>query len=359
MILNTVYKLKHDKKLRIAFFGGSITQGAGASDPEKYSYRAKTLKWFREKYPSADITEIYAAIGGTGTAYGVFRCETDVLKYNPDLVFVEFAVNDNGDSYEKVLLQTKTIFKKILDHNPYADIVILFSSAEEVMEYVEKGIEFTARSAQTAAAHAYGIPTVDHGAALHAHIRRSGRDVCEFIPDTLHPNDEGYDVISKCIISRLEEMTSCDAPDSLTKKAVPNESYPYEGAYIADPSTLTNLKCDGFELKEASANERFEKYLSASALGSSFSFDFEGTAFGFIWAPGFFSADVSVQIDGEAPICALTWDYEDRSFLRFERALFAKNLPCGKHHVKITADHEPANDSSEEIVGISGILLCR
>ena len=49
MLRNTVYKLKNDKSLRVAYFGGSITEGAGSSDPEKYCYRAKFTKYLKEK----------------------------------------------------------------------------------------------------------------------------------------------------------------------------------------------------------------------------------------------------------------------------------------------------------------------
>ena len=31
MLENTLYRLKHDKKLTVGYFGGSITEGAGAS----------------------------------------------------------------------------------------------------------------------------------------------------------------------------------------------------------------------------------------------------------------------------------------------------------------------------------------
>ena len=53
MLNNTAYKLKNDKKLRVAYFGGSITEGAGASDPTKTCYRAMTTAWFKAKYPDA------------------------------------------------------------------------------------------------------------------------------------------------------------------------------------------------------------------------------------------------------------------------------------------------------------------
>src|SRR4051794_25762964 len=41
------------KPVSVVFFGGSLTWGDGASDPEKTSYRALMEKFLREKYPLA------------------------------------------------------------------------------------------------------------------------------------------------------------------------------------------------------------------------------------------------------------------------------------------------------------------
>src|SRR5436305_1822958 len=64
-------KLKAGQDTTIAYFGGSITAAAG--------YRVKTLKWFRDTYPQTKITEVNAAIGGTGSDLGAFRCNGDVI----------------------------------------------------------------------------------------------------------------------------------------------------------------------------------------------------------------------------------------------------------------------------------------
>src|SRR5580658_3240108 len=53
---NTFARLKAGKEVRIAYFGGSITAQEG--------WRVKTLKWFRDTWPNAKITEINATIGG-------------------------------------------------------------------------------------------------------------------------------------------------------------------------------------------------------------------------------------------------------------------------------------------------------
>ena len=75
MLNNTAYCLKERKKLNIGYFGGSVSEGAGASDPEKTSWRAIISQWFRRRYPEAEITTIQAAIGGTGTDLGVYRVD--------------------------------------------------------------------------------------------------------------------------------------------------------------------------------------------------------------------------------------------------------------------------------------------
>ena len=72
MLRNTKFKLTHEQKLTIGYFGGSITDGTGASDMEKTSYRALVTKWFSETYPEARISDFNASIGGTGTGTGRF-----------------------------------------------------------------------------------------------------------------------------------------------------------------------------------------------------------------------------------------------------------------------------------------------
>lgn len=77
---NAFGKVQRDRQLTIGYFGGSITEGAGASDAAKTSWRSLTTSWFRKQFPNAQITEINAAIGGTGSPLGAFRTQTDLLR---------------------------------------------------------------------------------------------------------------------------------------------------------------------------------------------------------------------------------------------------------------------------------------
>jgi hypothetical protein len=69
---NVLEKLRAGGEVRIAYFGGSITAQEG--------WRVKTLKWFQEQFPKAKVSEINAAIGGTGSDLGAFRFRQDVLE---------------------------------------------------------------------------------------------------------------------------------------------------------------------------------------------------------------------------------------------------------------------------------------
>lgn len=359
MLKNTLYKLANDKNLRIAYFGGSITEGAGASDATKTCYRALVTEYFKNKYPDCDITEIYAAIGGTGTSYGMYRVVPDVIAHSPDLTFVEFAINDYGDNYDNIRCQTETIIRKLLISNPNMDIILLFSTSEEVIEAVERGDEFDSRSAQLTAAHHYNIPTIDHGAALHAAIRKSGRPVTDFIPDTLHPGDLGYRVMTDCIIEKLEKALAEEVPQALVPHEIPSPDAPkvYDNARLVPVTSLDALNMCGFELKKAPENERFPEYLAARDGGASFSFEFEGEALGFAWVGGYCSNDLSVSIDGGEPITARSWDHALRSFHRMQNAVFAKGLPTGSHTVTVTVIGDSREDLSE-LCGIAGVFLC-
>jgi hypothetical protein len=81
-------------EIKVAYFGGSITAQNG--------WRPKTLAHFQKTWPAAKFSEINAAIGGTGSDLGVFRLHQDVLVKKPDLLFVEFAVNDGGAAPDQI-----------------------------------------------------------------------------------------------------------------------------------------------------------------------------------------------------------------------------------------------------------------
>ena len=104
-------KARAKEPISVVFFGGSLTYGANASNPDTTSWRGLMMDYLIKKYPNTPIHFHDGAIGGTGSDLGMFRLQRDVLSKKPDLVFYDFTVNDGADgtdiehlaSYEGIL----------------------------------------------------------------------------------------------------------------------------------------------------------------------------------------------------------------------------------------------------------------
>ena len=358
MFDNTFYKAAHDKKLTVGYFGGSITEGAGASDASKTSWRARVTDWFRTNYPDADVTEIQAAIGGTGSDLGMYRYDIDLLAKKPDLVFIEFAVNDSWMAYDAILSQTEAIYRKIRKHSAYTDIVCIITTTKTITDGLEKGGEFTARSAHSVIAHRYDTPVIDVGNLLHFEVLKTGGDFLKFTTDTVHPNDDGYAIYTDCITAYLKQWAD-RADGAYTAHAMPAPvcEKVYENACMTECTAADSYTADGFAFVGKSLCGRYPSYIEATVPGSSFSFTFTGENCGFYWMLAKDSGDALVSVDGGEELSLRSWDHYCKSFNRAGPAFFAKGLPYGKHSVTVRVADTKADESEGTVLRIGALLI--
>jgi lysophospholipase L1-like esterase len=83
----------------ICAIGGSITAGEVAPwyDIDK-TFVGRTFNWFRNTFPKSTFELHNAAISGTETSLAAQRVGAFITTYKCDIMIVEFAVNDNGNS---------------------------------------------------------------------------------------------------------------------------------------------------------------------------------------------------------------------------------------------------------------------
>ena len=99
-IQKVLEKARAGEDITIAYIGGSITEGLDVKPAERYV----TLSYheFEENYCSGGkVTCVNAGLSGTPSNLGCIRLQRDVLDHTPDIVFVEFAVNDSQDIMQK------------------------------------------------------------------------------------------------------------------------------------------------------------------------------------------------------------------------------------------------------------------
>ncbi len=152
---NVLQKLRQDREVRIGYLGGSITAAPG--------WRVKSMKWFQEQYPKVKVSEINAAIGGTGSDLGVFRLQQDTLRHQPDLLFVEFAVNDGGAAPDRIIKAMEGIVRQTWRADPATDICFVYTISLPVLEDALAGRYQRSATAMEHVAGHYGIPTIHLG----------------------------------------------------------------------------------------------------------------------------------------------------------------------------------------------------
>lgn len=152
---NFMAKLKAGKQVNILYLGGSITAQNG--------WRILSEKWFQKQYPKAKVKGISAAIGGTGSDLGVFRLKGDVLEHKPDLLFVEFAVNDYGAPPERIKRCMEGIVRQTWKAYPDCDICFVYTITTRSIKNLQAGKLNRSDSVMEDVANHYNIPSIQLG----------------------------------------------------------------------------------------------------------------------------------------------------------------------------------------------------
>ena len=198
-------KLRSGQRTTIAYLGGSITQGAGAVPVQDMCYAWKSFESIRSRYAfQADtVRYIKAGVGGTPSQLGILRYDRDVGRdgaIQPDLVIIEFAVNDEDDETKGVCYES--LIRKILDLPQHPAIVLLFSVFANDWNLKDRLAPIGFR---------YQLPMVDVLEAVSPQFTRSmeeGRVLSkrQYFYDVYHPSNIGHQIMADCLLYLLERL---------------------------------------------------------------------------------------------------------------------------------------------------------
>lgn len=348
--------LREGKPVTVVYFGGSITAGAGASNGEKTSYRGLTTAWLKEQFPKATIKAVNAAIGGTGSDLGAFRCQRDVLVHKPDLVFVEFAVNDGGGAEVRVKEAMEGLVRQILKAKAETEIVFIYTTTKALYAPYEKGeLPKAVKYDSEVAAH-YGIPAINVGKVLFDRVQSEKAEWETYLKDGVHPNDAGYAIYFEAIKAALSKsVTAPLAPTEPKALPKPMTEHPMESARIADASEAQGG--DAWVTKDPVLTRYFGKGLACGTPGSELTLKFSGTTVGIFWVMAADSGDIEWSIDGSAPKTRSSWDKYCLKFNRQGYTILANNLPQGEHTLTIKVLETKNKESTGTMIRIGSFLL--
>lgn len=350
-------KLRAGKAITIAYLGGSITAGAGAGNPEKSSYRALVTEWLRKNHPRNEISEINAAVSGSGSLYGALRARRDLIAYKPDLVFVEFAVSDAGDDEMAVKKAVEGLIRQLLIVPQPPEIVMLYATTAKRQSKIEWHEMISAH---------YQIPSLNLQELIWTLIDSGKVSQSSFWKDGVHsggPTDAGHKIYADLITSFLaaqEKLAATPIARNLPPPLVSDEMNYGEFKAIAEIKPDKGLdRGRDANWKIESNNDRTlpTSLLSSDKTGAQIEYYFEGTVVGISYRMGPDCGMIEVLIDGRpapAPLAKIDC-YDATSHIGTR--IIAGGLGPGEHKLTIRVTGEKNAKSSGTHVRLGYLLV--
>lgn len=228
-----IEKAKRGEKITIGYIGGSITEGYNSTHVDK-GYAYLSYLYFKDTYGIADkdnVKYVNAGMAGTPSTLGMIRYDRDIIGYaegSPDILFVEFAVNDgddptNGNAYESLVLNA-------LQNENQPAVVLLFAVFQSKWNLQERLIRV---------GYQYDLPMISIKDAVVPELEAGRLTDKEFFSDQYHPTDYGHEIMANCIInyfSTVNSEPSAEADIAISDEAAIGNSF--VGVKLLDTSSI-------------------------------------------------------------------------------------------------------------------------
>ncbi len=192
-------KIKNNEKVYIAAVGGSITEGEGPAD-FKDGYAYQFFKKLKLQFTSNNGKNLYfngAGLCGTPSVLGLIRYKKDVedvFGKKPDLVILEFAVNDSSSNNYK--RSYEALIKDILSADENTAVISLYSAApngnfQNQMKIISDY---------------YKVPQVSILNLVNKAYEKKYFTKNDFYADYIHPNYFGHELMADALINLLKTI---------------------------------------------------------------------------------------------------------------------------------------------------------
>ncbi|MCQ2591879.1 MAG: SGNH/GDSL hydrolase family protein, partial [Treponema sp.] len=210
-----IEKLRAGDEVYIAALGGSVTEGAGPAD-YKDGYAYQFCRKLKKTYCPDGGKNVYfngAGLSGTPSELGLVRYESDVVQvlgHNPDLLIVEFAVNDDGQDASTRAFEA--LVRNALVANDECAVIGLYSAATYG----------NSAAAKTPVGNYYRIPQVNVLALVNEAVSVGDFTKEKYYTDTVHPTKDGHEIQADCLMNLVAKTDAASMPEPFD---IPEEWY--------------------------------------------------------------------------------------------------------------------------------------
>jgi hypothetical protein len=191
----------HNRTVNIVFHGHSVPAGYFATPTVDTfnAYPHLTHVELKNRFPYAVMNAIVTGIGGENSVAGVKRFKHDVLAMNPDVVCIDYGLNDRGlpldetkKAWTSMVRMAKAEHVKVLLFTPTPDLGAKMLDPSDLLSKQATQIREIASEQEVGLVDSY---------ARFCEILASGQDLHPFMAQSNHPNRKGHDEVTKLILN--------------------------------------------------------------------------------------------------------------------------------------------------------------
>lgn len=186
--------------LNIVFHGHSVPAGYFKTPQVNTlgAYPYLLLKKLKVIYPLAVVNVIVTAIGGENSVKGAERFERDVLIHKPDLLLIDYSLNDRGVGLDKAYSAWNQMIKAAKDRG--IKVILLTPSPDQKVNYADPENDLKKHADQIrkiAAENQIGL--VDSYQAFEF-LYPDKEQLSNYMSQVNHPNELGHELIANELI---------------------------------------------------------------------------------------------------------------------------------------------------------------
>ena len=152
----------------------------------------------KQRFAYAVLNVIVTAIGGENSAQGAARFESDVLCHKPDVVTIDYALNDRGIGLEAA----ERAWRSMIETSQARGVNVILLTPTHDMMSLRRGEPIWAEELPKHAAQVrrlageYGVALADSDAAFH-HYMDAGGHILDLLSHINHPNRLGHELVTR------------------------------------------------------------------------------------------------------------------------------------------------------------------
>jgi len=130
-----------NRTINLVFHGHSVPSGYFKTPAVNTlaAYPALVLKKIKAHYPFAVVNVIVTAIGGENSVQGANRFDQEVLVHQPDVLFIDYGLNDRGLALEKSYEAWNGMIQKAKSQQ--IKVILLTPSPDQRVDYKDPNNE--------------------------------------------------------------------------------------------------------------------------------------------------------------------------------------------------------------------------